>query len=88
MMGVRILVGHEQGDHGYESEVACLFDSVTGWAFGPIFHRGEHGDSPEDLAEGFLRWLEQMTGGRDARTILALELEELYDRWAKRSEVP
>jgi hypothetical protein len=75
-MSVRILTGHEQGDSGYETALACLFDSVTGWAFGPVFRRGEDGESPEDAAQAFLDWLPE-----DARTIPARELEELYGRW-------
>jgi hypothetical protein len=79
--GVRILVGHEQGDFGYEREIACLFDSVTGWAFGPVFSRGEDGESPEDRAEAFLEWL-AANDMRDARVIPAGELEKLYADWS------
>jgi hypothetical protein len=83
-MGVRILVGHEQGDYGYERQIACLFDSVTAWAFGPVFSRGENGDSPEDLAQAFLDWLQELAenNGRDPRQIPSGELEKLHDRWA------
>ena len=81
-MGVRILVGHEEGDYGYERQIACMFDSVTGWAFGPIFHRGQDGESPEDLAQAFLDWLLQMDDGCDARQIPPGELEKLHARWA------
>lgn len=82
-MTVRILVGHEQGDYGYESEIATLFDSVTGWSFGPVFRRGEDGDSPGDLAQAFLDWLAQQAenNGRDPRQISPRELEKLHDRW-------
>jgi hypothetical protein len=83
-MGLRILVGHEQGDYGYERQIACLFDSVTDWAFGPIFHRAENGDSPEDLAQAFLDWLQEQAenNGRDVRQLPPRELEKLHDQWA------
>jgi hypothetical protein len=86
-MGVRILVGHEEGEYGYESEIASLFDSVTGWAFGPVFHRGEDGDSPGDLAQAFLDWLAEQAdnNGRDPRQIPPDELEKLYGRWTEDS---
>ncbi len=45
-MGVRILVGREQG---CENEQAVLFCSTTGWAFGPLFES-------ETEAEEFLEW--------------------------------
>ena len=80
-MSVRILVGHEQGDFGYEREIACLFDGVTGWAFGPVFARGEDGESPEDRAQAFLDWLAE-NDGRDAREIPSGELEALYADWS------
>jgi hypothetical protein len=80
-MSTRILVGHEQGDHGYEREIACMFDSVTGWAFGPVFHRGEDGDAPEDRAQAFMDWLVE-EDGRDPRVIQDGELEHLYAHWA------
>ena len=86
-MGVRILVGHAQGDHGVASEIACLFDSVTGRAFGPIFERGEDGDSPEERAEAFLTWVRD-TGRGDVRVIPFLELTRLYDLWVEQNPLP
>lgn len=47
-MGVRIIVGSEQ--YGTESG-AVLFDSTTGWAFGPVF-------ADLDRAEAFLAYVE------------------------------
>jgi hypothetical protein len=84
-MGVRILVGHEQGDSGYESEIACLFDSVTGVAFGPVFHRGEDGESPEDLAQAFQDWVTE-TEGVDIRQKTPGDLERLYGQWLDASK--
>jgi hypothetical protein len=81
-MSTRILIGHEQGDHGFNTELACLFDSVTGWAFGPLFHTGENGEAAEDRAQAFLDWLaENDADGRDPRIIPPGELEKLYGRW-------
>lgn len=57
-MGCRILIGHEQGS---TREVACLFDSVTETAFGPLFREVEVSDvelAPEEVAEAFMEWLE------------------------------
>lgn len=80
-MGIRILIGHEQGDSGISTEQAVLFDSVTGWAFGPLFSEHEEdGTSAEDMAELFLAWLrknqfdhpQQLTRG---------ELENLHQQW-------
>lgn len=76
-MGVRILVGNEQGSR---LEIACLFDSVTGWAFGPVFQQGEDGYAPEDLAELFLAWLRENDHG-DPRQLAPGILEDLYNRW-------
>jgi len=45
-MGVRLITG-KSGNQ----EVTVMYDSVTNWAFGPLF------DSPEQ-AEAFQKWLE------------------------------
>jgi hypothetical protein len=79
-MGVRILIGSEQGDAGVR-EQAVLFDSVTGWAFGPLFREDESdGTNAEDMAELFLKWVEEHEG-RDVRTIVGGELRDLYAEW-------
>jgi hypothetical protein len=65
-MGLRIIVGNEQGCH---REHAVLFCSTSQWAFGPVF------DSEED-ADEFIKWLP-----RDAREYTADELEHLYGSW-------
>lgn len=81
-MGTRILIGSEQGDAGVR-EHAVLFDSVTGWAFGPVFSEDEAlGTSPEDMAELFLAWLREHDH-EDPRSIPAGELETLYGQWRK-----
>lgn len=81
-MGTRILIGSEQGDAGVR-EHAVLFDSVTGWAFGPVFSEDEAlGTSPEDMAELFLEWLKEH-GHEDPRIIPPGILESLYGDWWK-----
>lgn len=45
-MGVRIL-----SDNSKDYDSACLYDSVTGWAFGPLFE-------DYDKAQAFLDWLD------------------------------
>jgi hypothetical protein len=76
-MGVRILTGHEQGTNQVR---ACLFDSVTEWAFGPVFYDYEDGTSADDVAESFLIWLRE-ADNRDPRQIPDLQLEELYGQF-------
>ena len=76
-MATRILIGHENGD---SREQAVLFDSVTGWAFGPLFSEGENGASAEDRAEHFLTWLNERDT-EDPRRLEPSELEKLYGVW-------
>ncbi len=57
-------------------DVACLYDSVTGVAFGQVF---EDGDSYEN-AERFLQWLERK--GLDARQVQPNTLRELRAEFA------
>lgn len=52
-------------------KVVALFDSVSGWAFGPVFHS-------EDEAEDFLEFT---SNSPDLRTLTDAQLEELYKRW-------
>lgn len=54
-----------------ESRVA-LYDSVTGYAFGPTF-------ADEDEASSFLDWLERYHA--DPRALRISELENAYARW-------
>lgn len=56
-MGCRIMVGNEEGT---EREMAVMFDSVTGWAFGPTFSSGE-------VCEAYMRWL--ASAGTDPREL-------------------
>lgn len=62
-MGCRIIRGKEDGT---ENEVAVLFDSVTGTAFGPVFR-------PASLAEVYLHW--EQSRGVDPRSLRYSEME-------------
>lgn len=64
-MGVRILNGDGRGD----SRGAVLYDSVSGWAFGPLF------DDVDD-AEAFLSTLTD-----DARALTDTELRTAYAKF-------
>lgn len=63
-MGVR--------DTSTERKVA-MFDSVTGFAFGPVF------DTEADLEE-FMEWWDE-TSNRDLRDLSDAELEEALAKW-------
>ena len=58
-------------------DVVCLFDSVTEWAFGPVFH------SEED-AESFLEYAEAL-GVRDGdvRRLTNDQLTQMWDDYCK-----
>lgn len=51
--------------------VVALHDSVTGWAFGPVFHS-------EEEADDFLIYA---STGPDLRILTDDELMEIYKRW-------
>ncbi len=69
-MGVRILNGRSNSDR----RASVLYDSVSGFAFGPLF------DSQED-AEEFLATLTE-----DARTLTDTELRTAYAKFAYAKE--
>lgn len=78
-MGVMILVGRAS-----DMDRACLFDSVTDTAFGPVFYdsKGPYdskGLTAEEVAERFLDWLLRNYG--DSRAAGGKELEDLYARF-------
>jgi hypothetical protein len=77
-MGQRIIVGKEQGS---DREVAVLFDSTSGWAFGPVIEEDDQGHSAEDQLEAFLAWLEDAAGGTDLRCMADAQVEQLMARW-------
>ena len=71
-MGVRKIVGTYDGT---QHDAAVMVDSVSGWAFGPVF------DSPEEVEE-FIDWLPD-----DPRTYKDDDLGGLLVSWkAGRSE--
>ena len=60
-----------------DDEVTAMYDSVSGWAFGPIFH-------DEDEAQRFLDWTEtQGVRAGDVRSVPLAELDELWARYNK-----
>ncbi len=63
-MSVRIIEGRD---------IAALYDSVTGVAFGPVFT----GLDAHDQAVHFADWLDD-----DARTYSPLALDDQHKRWA------
>jgi hypothetical protein len=71
-MGCRILVGQEQGT---DTESAVMFDSVSGFAFGPLM------DS-EDEAELFIQHCRE-DHGKDPRSFSDAELSEIWANFAK-----
>jgi hypothetical protein len=76
-MSVRIREGR---NHEGRVDGANLYDSVTGWAFGPSF------DSYED-AEAFERWATHAKGSDDLRKLDTCELGELFAEWRQREAV-
>jgi hypothetical protein len=68
-MGVRIL-------HDAKAEMACLYDSVSDEAFGPVFG----GADAEDQVNSFLEFLDQ-----DARTFSRSLLMRNYAAWHRAS---
>lgn len=85
-MGVRVLYDPRE-------ERACLYDSVTGVVFGPLFEdptgiredfRYGNGDvvaGADDVAEAFLIHLRDDLGAEDARRLDTATLVNEYGRW-------
>lgn len=68
-MGCRILTGEYDG---YRTQ-ACMVDSVTETAFGPLF------DSYEDC-EDFIQYVQRRTG-HDPRRLDWGQLDDAHTRW-------
>jgi hypothetical protein len=66
-MGLRIL--RDRTD-----DMAAMYDSVTDWAFGPVFY----GPAAADRCQDFIDWLPN-----DARTYSEADLEHLYSDWCE-----
>lgn len=60
-MGVRTLVGEADGT----TPAAAMYDSQSGFMFGPIFE----GEDAPDRIEGFQEWLRRLPHVRDAEAI-------------------
>lgn len=58
-------------------DTTCLYDSVTGVAFGPVMSPTHAGEFVDHLRE---------IGERDPRVIPASELQELYREWVEERE--
>lgn len=81
-MGLRFIEG---------KDAVVMYDSTSGWAFGPVFD----GDEALDKAEAFVEWFEtgkatatarsleiaEPFDGNDARSWTAGALERLYAVW-------
>lgn len=75
-MGQRTIIDGWTGD---ASHVAVLYDSVTGWAFGPVFHSSSQMDR-------FLLFVEQETGDADCRRFSNAELESLWGKFNDKAD--
>jgi len=76
-MGVRILAGTFDG----EGDFACLVDSVTETAFGPLFRAGEI-QGAEDAADDFLAYC-RAHGAIDPRLMGEKTLAAQVSNWRK-----
>ena len=65
-MGVRVLFNEEEN-------IACLYDSVTMWAFGPVFCSGNDEIPANERIATFANWLSD-----DPRTYGDQALETKY----------
>ena len=68
-MGLRFVVDK------YRGRVA-LFDSVSGYAFGPVFE----GEDAEEQADSFCNYVERHAE-QDARTIKPVLLQKMHEAW-------
>lgn len=82
-MGCRIIVGHEAGsDH----EIALLYCSTSGWAFGPVIGVDElgelRGQDAHDIAQAFCNFIPG-----DPRSYRDAEIARFWDQFCgKRKE--
>lgn len=77
-MGCRVLIGNEAGAKGVDN-VACLWDSVTGIAFGAIFQ----GPDALEQANDFCTWCDE-AWGLDPRSLPEADLlilQKLHRIW-------
>jgi hypothetical protein len=62
-------------------DVAVLYDSVTGTAFGPLIRPTTQCIDPVEVAEAFLGSL-----AMDARSLADTELRDLYRAWRQQAD--
>jgi hypothetical protein len=67
-MGIRILRS--------DDDMACLYDSVTDWAFGPVFYNSND-------AEGFLKWVPDVP---DLRLLTDQQMEAKFIEFCQLKE--
>lgn len=60
-----------------EAEVVAMFDTVTGWAFGPVFDGREEARRFMEFAGG------QLGPDTDIRAVPNVKLEELHRAWLR-----
>ena len=75
-MSTRVIFDEDQDE-------ACLYCSVTGVAFGPLFS-GLHGHDAREIADAFLVWLQGQ--GEDARSIEHPELARMISDFIGKPE--
>jgi hypothetical protein len=73
-VGIRLIIGDGTGD----SDRVALYDSVSGWAFGPIF-------TCEEDAEAFLEFA-KTKDDRDLRRLTDNELAEIHSQFIDQRE--
>lgn len=71
-MGVRVLA---------DESFACMYDSVSMVAFGPVFHGEELFGSPAAAVEDFIQWFYLRHPGGDPRNLSQRELVDARSRW-------
>ena len=59
--------------------VTAMFDSVTGWAFGPVF---EH----EEDAEAFMGWARTQCQIEDLRSLSSADLFRLWEEYNREQQ--
>jgi hypothetical protein len=75
-MGVRTIEGFKDGDR--DDTCALMYDSVSGWAFGPTF-------KDADEVEDFLSFVAREADGKDPRSMDDPELQRLHNLWLNRT---
>ena len=65
-----------------QGHTVAMYDSVTDWAFGPVF-------STEEAAQKFLEWAEgEGVKDGDVRQLTNTDLSDLWERYCEETENP